>query len=90
VARSHAVWVVTSELYPWPSAAFTVKHELKTWLKAQPKELLSWAHVWRCGNPAPSYGGRDLKHVGENPKPVDVSIDGLIGCADDPGFLCIR
>lgn len=89
MARSHAVWVVTSELVSWPLAAFTVKHELTTWLEYQPQPILVWVHVWRCENPVFNSGGRDHFH-GETQIPVEVPIDDLIGCADDPGFLCIH
>jgi len=78
MARSHAVWVVTNELYPWPAAAFTVKGELKLWLENQESELRLWMHVWRCENPAYSVGGR--YHLNrETPKPTEVDIDELLG-----------
>lgn len=89
MARSHAMWVVTSELSAgdWPPvAAFTVKHELTRWLEGQPKPMLAWYHVWRMENPAPSYGGHDVKFLPETPKPVEVDICDILGCDGDPGF----
>jgi hypothetical protein len=37
VARSSAIWLVEYDCYDshWPVAAFTVKHELVTWLGKQ-------------------------------------------------------
>jgi hypothetical protein len=74
MARSHVIWVVISELYPWPMAAFTVKHELKGWLKAQDPEKLSWMHVWRCENANATGGGRERIPNRPTPKPEELDI----------------
>jgi len=34
MARSHAVWIVMA-YHDYPIAAFTVKHELRSWLEQQ-------------------------------------------------------
>ncbi len=87
MARSSSVWVVTSELSRTidpPVAAFTVRHELARWLIGQPRPMLARYHVWRCENPAPSYGGRDVKFLPETPIPKEVDIDTLINRKDVP------
>lgn len=52
MARSHSVWVVTHRdpSTAHPIAAFTVKHELKTWLTRRRKLPLVW--VYRLGDGA--------------------------------------
>lgn len=75
MARSHAVWVVATgnDQGGRPVAAFTVKHELASWLEMQTPESRVWLHVWRCENPAPRYNGH-----GPTPIPVEVPITDLL------------
>lgn len=60
MARSHAIWVVTSELTyvggP-PVAAFTVKHELASWLASLEPPQRIWLHVWKMPNLLFNVGG---------------------------------
>lgn len=53
MARSTTIWVVMdSEDNPLPVAAFTVKHELISWLKRHPGAV-RLCRVFRCSdNPA--------------------------------------
>ena len=76
MARSHAVWVVTSERYPWPVGAFTVLGELKLWWANQDADDKIWMHVWRCENPAFSVGGRYRLYPDPNP-PKEIGKDVL-------------
>ncbi len=78
MARSHAIWVVTSELYQWPLAAFTVKGELSEWLRRQSAEDLAWMHVWRMVNPISNCGGR-LGALTDTTLPEEQDIDVLAG-----------
>lgn len=71
------IWVITSELMPWPLAAFTIKRDLVAWLDAYPSDGRAWLHVWDCTTP-----------TGRPPEQVDIC--DLIGCTCDPGFLCTR
>lgn len=48
MARSEAAWVVLDGGTREPVAAFTVRHELVTWLGRRPS--LEGLEVWRCGD----------------------------------------
>jgi hypothetical protein len=63
VARSSYIYVVSEAC--GPVAAFTVKHELMTWLHHQPEDHLPPLHVFRC---------RDSPWR-EAPAPVDITLD---------------
>lgn len=48
MARSPAVWVVIDDATAMPVAAFTVKHELCTWLwKYENPQSISHLHGWK-------------------------------------------
>lgn len=47
MARAHSIWVVTSEGGRLPIAAFTVKHELQSWLDKRDPFSLPVAFVFR-------------------------------------------
>jgi hypothetical protein len=45
MARSYSIWLVCKEMSGDPVCAFTVKHELITWLLAQEKR--KFLHIWK-------------------------------------------
>jgi hypothetical protein len=75
--RSHAIWVVVSELYLWPMAAFTVKHELAEYLSQRTETEMECLHVWRCDNPMVNSGGRVYPRW-DAPKPVEIRITDVL------------
>lgn len=85
--RSHAIWVVTTELScpnDPPVAAFTVRHELESWLEVMPKTERAWLHIWRMENPRWNNGGRTGES--EPARPTEIAMEDLIGCSDPPPF----
>jgi hypothetical protein len=45
MARSYSIWLVCKEMSGDPVCAFTVKHELVSWLLAQEKR--QFLHIWK-------------------------------------------
>ena len=45
MARAHTIWLVVSDRLG-PLKAFTVKHELKTWLDKQPGYMKIFWSIW--------------------------------------------
>lgn len=46
MARAHTIWIVVSDTEGVPIRAFTVKHELKTWLDRRPDFLKEYWIIW--------------------------------------------
>ena len=71
MARAETIWLVMHLGHP--KAAFTVKHELETWLSKQEEDFLLTAQVWRLAdNPYSS-----------SPVPALVPLDSLKISPDD-------
>jgi hypothetical protein len=65
MARSQYIYVVTGIASRRPVAAFTVKHELITWLNARNGH--SMLRIWRLGDGHNATVEIDLKYMLDNP-----------------------